>query len=69
MKKAKADSVAAFLLAELPFSTINSLSKTDLISPMYRCRSLESQLVLINDLEAKVDDPMISRLGDDYVWS
>jgi outer membrane murein-binding lipoprotein Lpp len=62
MKKVRADSVPAFL-AELALATMNSLSKTDLISRLFNAVDLlVSQFVLINDLEFK-----ISRISDDRV--
>jgi hypothetical protein len=62
MKKVRADSVPAFL-AELALATMNSLSKTDLISRLFNAVDLlVSPFVLINDLEFK-----ISLIGDDRV--
>jgi hypothetical protein len=62
VKKAKADSVRAFL-ADLSIDTINSLNKADLISRLKSSVDLlETQLLLISELESTV-----SRFDEDHV--
>lgn len=61
-KKSKADSATTFI-AELPLATINSLSKTELVSRLsFALNLLENQIVDICELEL-----MVTRLGDDHV--